>query len=118
MINKLTKFALTLSIMLCYSSLAYSASYSKVASIEALTFSNKGVRVKLTEMSPAEGCANQNWYYLPTPDSSYGQMVSSLIAAKATGEKISLQLLLCEPLGTYSYPKINHIYMCDSEFCS
>lgn len=96
---------------------AVAESYSEVASVDALTFSTYGVRVKLTSMKSVEGCADQNYYFLPTPDDSYDKMVSALIAAKATGEKLSLQLTQCEPLGSNSYPKITHIYMCDSSFC-
>jgi hypothetical protein len=100
-----------------FSSSSHAASYSHISSVKGLTFFADGVRIKLESMKEVESCENQNFYYLPTPDERYNKFVSALLAAKASGEKLSLQLVGCEQVTSYSYPKVTHIYFCDTSYC-
>ncbi len=98
--------------------LCHAVTYSEVTTVKALTFNQDGVRVKLESMKSAESCENQNFYYLPTPTNQQNKLISALLTAKASKGKISLQLVGCENMGSYSYPKINHIYFCDTVMCN
>lgn len=99
-------------------SVSHAESYSSVSSVKGLTFYDDGVRIKLESMKEVESCANQNFYYLPTPDEKSNKLVSVLLTAKASGEKLSLQLVGCEQMTGYSYPKVTHIYFCDTVYCN
>jgi len=102
----------------CFTNLSLAESYSPISTIKALTFSTTGVRVKLENMTESiEGCSTQNYYYLPTPDQQSDKLVSVLLAAKISGQGIWFQLSGCQDMAQYNYPKISHIYFCDTSWC-
>ena len=98
--------------------LTHAASYSNVTTVKALTLGADGVRVKLDSMKELEGCVNQKYYYLSTPTNQEDKLVSALLTAKISKQKINFQLSGCETMSSYSYPKIRHIYFCDTALCN
>ncbi|WP_432467884.1 hypothetical protein [Agarivorans sp. Z349TD_8] len=104
--------------LLSFSSTSIAESYSDPSVITALTFGTDGVRVRLESMKAAESCETQNYYFLHTPDESHDKLISVLLSAKVAQQKVSLQLAGCHQLGANNYPKISHIYFCDTSFCS
>jgi len=88
------------------------ASYSEVSKIKGMTIGVNHVRVQLEVMKPAEQCSVSNYYFLDTSVSK--DMYSALLSAKASGQLLSLQLDGCH----LNMPKISHVYLCDTHFCS
>lgn len=110
---------LTLVTLFLYHSAGYAESYSEASTVTALTLGANGIRVKLNKMKSVESCVTQDYYYLDTPDDDrYDKLVSALMAAKVSQQKLSFQFVGCSQVGSKSYPKISHIYFCDTSFCS
>lgn len=104
----ITFVALMLSFNLCFSE-----SNSNLSTIKAITVGSGYARVRLESMKEAEGCVNtKNWYYLDTVNNQ--EMFSTLLAANISGKKLTLQLAGCQG----EYPKISHIYLCDTLVCN
>ncbi|KZN60075.1 hypothetical protein N473_25465 [Pseudoalteromonas luteoviolacea CPMOR-1] len=110
---KKTVFAL-LSLVLIHNN-AQAASYTEVSEIKAITIGTEGVRVKLRTMKQYENCSQKDWYFLDTNIKNFDTMYSGLLSHKATKEKIFLQLTGCD--SSNKYPKINHVYLCDTTWC-
>ncbi|NMH63824.1 hypothetical protein [Shewanella salipaludis] len=98
--------------LLLVSSLSWSESYSNVSIVKGLTIGATHARVQLESMKLAEGCSNIKFYFLDIQNNK--EMFSSILAAKASGQKVSFQLLGCEN----DTAKISHVYLCDTQFCS
>jgi hypothetical protein len=105
------KYILALSLTLACN-FAYSESYSNVSTVKGLTIGAISARVQLDSMKLAEGCSNEKFYLLDSENNK--AMFSSILAAKASGQKVSFQLIGCEN----DTAKISHVYMCDTKFCS
>ena len=110
------KYLLVLSFFLSF--VAHSAEYPAPSTITALTFSEAGVRVKMTAMSSSDMCPDSKYYYLDTANAGSDKLVSVLLAAKLSQQKIWFQLNGCAGDGSYSYKKITHVYLCDTMWCS
>ena len=96
----------------------HSESYSPPVTVEGITLGSDYARLKFSEMSSLEDCDNQGWYVLDTSTTYGEQSLSIFMAAKVSSSKVSVQLHECISRGAKSYPKINHVYFCDTQFCS
>lgn len=105
---------LWLLILFAVANLAVAESYSNASTIKAITVGTTYARVQLTSMpsTPAESCSSSTFYYLDLTTGS--EIYSATLAAKLAGEKISFQLIGCQS----GMPKITHVYLCDTLFCS
>lgn len=99
------------SIFLLFSN-ANAESYSNVSTVKGMTVGVGFARIQLVSMKAAENCLNSNYYWLDTSQGK--EMFSALLAAKASGSELSLQLVGCQG----DMPKITHVYICDKPFCS
>lgn len=93
------------------SSFVFSESYSEVSTVKGLTVGNSYARVQLSTMKETESCTNSKFYYLDNSESK--DMFSTLLAAKASGQLVSLQLVGC----ANNMAQISHVYACDTSFC-
>ena len=87
--------------------------YSEVSTVKGITIgTTTAARVVLDSMKPGveSQCSDQKYYSL---DLSNKEMFSGILAAKASGAKLSFQLNGCEN----NRPKIVHVYLCDQKFC-
>lgn len=91
------------------------ASYTVVTEIKAMTIGDTGVRVKLKTMGKYENCSEDRWYFLDTNTKNFNTMYSGLLSHKASREKVFLQLIGCD--SSKKYPKISHVYLCDTTWC-
>ena len=103
---------------LLVSSFTYGESYSDTAAIKGMTVGEGYSRIKLSSMNStrvlnaAESiCEKHDYYYLDTSVSK--DMYSALLAANASKQTVSLQLIGCQG----GYPKISHVYLCERAFC-
>lgn len=96
----------------------FSESYSKPTIVKGITLGNGYSRIRLASMIDSEGCANQGWYVLDTSTKYGEQALSTLLTAKVSQSKVSVQLHMCIEAGGKSYPKINHLYFCDTQYCT
>lgn len=101
-----------------YSGVTFSTAYSYVTTISGISVGENYVRVKLSEMNVVEGCVDQNWYVLDTTNQTQEIFFSSLLSANAANMELSLQLTGCHQAGIRSYPKITHVYLCDTQYCN
>ena len=99
-------------ISLIATSFVYGVTYSNVSTVKGMTVGDTGVRVQLESMKPAEQCSTTNFYFVDTSISK--DMYSALLAAKASGQKVSFQLIGCHN----NIPKVTQVYLCDTHFCS
>jgi hypothetical protein len=91
---------------LMFPCVAYSATYTDSATIRNITVGKDFARVKMSKMSPAEGCEKADWYILHFTDEGSHEMYSMLLAVKTTGQQVKFALTGCN----MRYPKIVHIY--------
>lgn len=99
-------------VSLLFPLVGFTESYSPISTVKGLTIGQGYVRVKLVDMEPAEDCSKTDYYLLDTSVQKDG--FSAVLAAKASGQKLSFQLKGCHG----DMPKISHIYFCDRAFCS
>lgn len=99
--------------------------YTEPSTVKGITFGAGYVRVKLDAMlseskydSSVEQCITRTFYSFDASTEFGRQAYSALLSAKMAGAKVSLQLNGCYQVGNNIYPKINHVYVCDTLFCS
>ncbi|EAQ64327.1 hypothetical protein MED121_04388 [Marinomonas sp. MED121] len=97
---------------------AFSASYSEVSIVKGVSIGENFVRVKLQNMKSLENCPHQSWYVLDTTADSSKLLYSGILSANAAKTKLSLQITDSHSVGSKTYPKITHVYLCDTAFCS
>lgn len=100
-------------VLLVFASSLWAESYSNVSTVKGISIIPSSARIQLNSMKEAEGCSSSQYYYLG-PLSDKGEMYSTILAAKMSGEKLSFQLTGCQG----KYPVITAIYLCDKHFCN
>lgn len=79
-----------------------------------------GFRVKLGTMeNTGYDCSISSWYMYPysASDPNYSAVYSTLLASKVSGAKVGIQIVGCVTSGDRTYPKITHVYFCDTPLC-
>ena len=92
--------------------------YSPVSTIKGMTVGTTLVRVFLADVDVLkfESCtveAKKTGYALNPADTGVELMLSTLLSAKVSGQKLMFQSVGCHA----GYSEISHIYFCDTEFC-
>ena len=105
-------------LIILYSGITLATDYSDVTTINGFSIGQDFVRIKLNEMKVVEGCPDQNWYVLDTTTEGDRVFFSGLLSANAANMELSLQLTGCHQAGIRSYPKITHVYLCDTQYCN
>lgn len=95
----------------------HAESFTQVTKISGLTSDGKYVRVVLEDMLEAEGCKNQNYYYLDVLEEPGKIMLQILLAAQTNKDKVSIQIDGCKKIEDREYPVVTHVYFCDTEYC-
>lgn len=111
-------------LIITLSSAINAETYTEPATIKGVTLGAGYVRVRLHQMlaegefSPSEAECNAKSYYAIDTSSESGRLFySTILSAKLTEAKISVQLHGCFQNGSNFYPKINHVYFCENKFC-
>ncbi len=98
-------------VIVLVSTLSQAESYSPSSKIKGMTIGTDYARIQLETMGPAEGCDSPKYYKLATTNGA--GMFSALLAAKASGSIVSVQLIGCDS----NMPNITHVYLCDNKLC-
>jgi|GEM_PF-3486113 len=96
----------------------YAKSFTEVTKISGLTTNGAYVRVVLENMLEAEGCKDQNYYYLDMATEQGKIMLQFLLEAHINNKAVSIQIDGCKEIYDREYPIVNHVYICDTEFCN
>lgn len=104
---------------------AYSAEfYTGRSSVKNLSLGGSGLngfRVNLEDMQDTgQNCNFNSWYMYEYSDSdpNYDAVYSSLLASKVSGMKVGFQIIGCVTVGSRTYPRISHVYLCDNSQCN
>lgn len=97
--------------------LLHAESFTQVTKVSGLTSDGEYVRVVLEDMLEAEGCKNQNYYFLDVTGEPGKIMLQILLAAHTNKEKVSIQIDGCQKIEDREYPVVTHVYFCDTEYC-
>jgi len=108
----------TIFLLILLISSVHAESFTEVTKIRGFTSDGTFVRVVLDDMLEAEGCKNQNYYYLDASSDPGKIMLQILLAAKAHKQKVSIQIDGCKEVEDREYPVVTHVYLCDTEYCS
>jgi hypothetical protein len=73
--------------------------------IDQVSVGTTYARVKFQTMVTAESCANQSWYILSFQSGMGKEMYAAILAAKASGQEMRVQLNGCDT----GYPSITHV---------
>lgn len=93
--------------------------YSAPSIVKSLSLGELGLRVKVENMeNPNQNCTNNEWYVLEESSPFFDSAYSTLLTSKVAKLSVNFQIIGCVEDGSRLYPRIRHIYFCDTKLCA
>lgn len=96
------------------------AFYTAPSAVKSVSLGDIGVRVKLINMEDVrQPCATHtDWYMLSNSIQYIDKAYSTFLTSKLSSMPVNFQISGCVSYGGRQYPKITHVYFCDTKLCS